>query len=307
MEPGACLAGGGPHCGEVVEGARVDLTRLADDDGRAGADRLQLARERGGVDPAEAVAGDRVDRPPADPQVAQGAVDGDVALLAADDTDRRRARQAVLLDVPAGRAQHAVACRGEAGEVRHLAAGDEAVGDGRRQAEQLDEPGARNFLDHRRARPADVEAGVLVPRRREPVGAERRGHRPADHEAEVAPAGHPDDARLRGGGQLADDALGVARPLGQRPAQRGAQLLDGGGGEDRPVGQPGQVTPARGVRRRACGWCCRRPWRPEPCRGPSRAACRSARRCRRRTARSRRGASGRSSAGPARRAGQRRR
>jgi hypothetical protein len=71
-----------------------------------------------------------------------------VALLADDDPDRRRANQSVGLDVPVGRLEHAVAGGSERGEVRHLAAGHEPVGDLLGQPEQLDQPRAANLLDH---------------------------------------------------------------------------------------------------------------------------------------------------------------
>ena len=48
-----------------------------------------------------------------------------MGLLAHDDRDRRRAEQAIGLDVPAGARQHDVARRRERGEVRHRRAGDE--------------------------------------------------------------------------------------------------------------------------------------------------------------------------------------
>ena len=73
----------------------------------------------------------------------------------------------------------------------------------------------------------DDEARVLIPRRGQPVRSERRGQRPADHEAEVAAARRRDDARL---GAAAISSATTCAPraptLRQRPAKRIAQLLD---------------------------------------------------------------------------------
>ena len=73
---------------------------------------------------------------------------------------RRRSRgsrgaplQPLRLDVPAGAAQHFVTRRRQAGEVRHVAAGDEADAGAARQVEQLEEPADDDVFDHGR-RPA---------------------------------------------------------------------------------------------------------------------------------------------------------
>ena len=113
--------------------------------------------------------------------------------------DPRRALEPVGVHVPARAREHVVPSGEQRGHVRHLAAGDEGGRDAVRQAEQLREPGARDLLDHRCARAADVEAGVLVPRRGQPVRGDRGRQRAADDEAEVAAARNPDrrPARLR--------------------------------------------------------------------------------------------------------------
>jgi hypothetical protein len=150
-----------------------------------------------------------------------------VALLAHEHAHARRAGQAVAPDVPADRVEHMEAGRREPGDVRHLRACDEADRRLRRQAEQLDEPLPRDLLDNRGGRAADVEAGVLVPGRGEPVGRERGRQRAADHEAEVAAAPHRDDSGLGAGGQVVEHLLRIERLLGQRPAERLSELLRG--------------------------------------------------------------------------------
>ena len=79
----------------------------------------------------------------AEAEHAAGDRDRHVRLLAGDHAHRRRALQAVGLDVPAGVAQDRVARRRQAGEVRHLAARDEADAAAGREPEQVAHPAAR--------------------------------------------------------------------------------------------------------------------------------------------------------------------
>ncbi|MEI2721554.1 MAG: hypothetical protein V9E87_15760 [Gemmatimonadales bacterium] len=78
----------------------------------------------------------------------------------------------------------------ETAEVRDGGAGDERPGGVGRKAEQLRQPPERHPLDDRRPWRGAVEAGVLVPRRRQPVGRHADRQRATDHEAEEARAGH---------------------------------------------------------------------------------------------------------------------
>ena len=103
------------------------------------------------------------------------------------------------------------------------------------QPQQLTEPVDADLLDDRCRGAGDVQARVLVPRGREPVGGERCGDAAADHEAEVAPARDGDGAGVGLGRELVDDGRGVRRLLGQRAAERRPQLLGRGSREDRPL------------------------------------------------------------------------
>ena len=145
-------------------------------------------------------------------------------LLADDHADRGRAVQAALLHVPARVAQHVVARGGERREVRHLAARDEAEGGVPRETEQLEQPVARDLLDDRRGRAADVQAGVLVPGRGQPVRGERGRDGAADHETEVASRRLGDDAGVGGGRQLRDHRARIGRLRRERRGERLAQL-----------------------------------------------------------------------------------
>ena len=156
-------------------------------------------------------------------------------LAADEDANRRRAGQAVAVDVPAGFGEHVLAGGRERGDVRHLAAGHErercAVGD----AEQLLQPRARDLLDDRCRWTGYVQAGVLIPGGGEPVGGERSRDRAADHEAEVATAWDGDHTRVDPRDELLDHARWVRRLLGQRPSEQSAQLLGCRLREHRPL------------------------------------------------------------------------
>ena len=116
--------GGGDGLRERVERTGVDVAGLEAHDRRPPVARLEGGRQRGRLDPALVVGRHRLGR--AEPEVAQREVDGVVPLGAHQDAYAGRADEALRRDVPAGAPQHLVAGGGEAGEVRHRAAGDEA-------------------------------------------------------------------------------------------------------------------------------------------------------------------------------------
>jgi hypothetical protein len=161
--------------------------------------------QRSGQHPSLVVGGDG--RRCAEPEQPQRPVDGHVPLRADEHADLRRAREAVTADVPGDLVEHVPPRGGEAGHVRDLRARDEADRRFAGQTEQLEQPVAGDLLDHRGRRPADIEAGVLVPGGGEPVGSQCCRQRAADHEAEVAAAGRRHEAGLRSGGELVDDLL----------------------------------------------------------------------------------------------------
>ena len=180
-------------------------------------------------------------------------------MLADQHRQRRRADQAVLLHVPAGRAQQGVACRRHGREVGHRGAGGEAHRRLGRQAQQLDRPAPGDLLHHRGGRRGGIEAAVLVPRRRQPVGGQAGRQAAADDEAEVARPGGRDEARVGRAGQVGHDRRRIGRGVGHRPAERRFQrrLRHALGHADAPVGEAlavgdGQVggPPQGGPRRR---------------------------------------------------------
>jgi hypothetical protein len=128
-----------------------------------------------------------------------------------------------------------VARRGERGHVGQLAARHVADRRLTRQAEELAEPFACDVLDDRGRRPADVEAGVLIPGRRKPVSRQRRRHGAADYEAEVAAAGHRDNAAVRVRREFGDHRARRGRFLRQRPSESLTQLVCRRRRKDRPL------------------------------------------------------------------------
>lgn len=116
-------------------------------------------------------------------------------------------------------------CGREASDVCHLAPGDEPARDTGRQAEQLAQPLHRDVFDDGRARARRVEASVLIPDRREPVGSDRRRVRAAHHEPEKASARHPGDARLGYLDEISDEFQRLDARLGQRTAECRQELV----------------------------------------------------------------------------------
>ena len=104
-----------------------------------------------------------------------------------------------------------------------------------RQPEQLDQPRAGDLLDDGGGRASDVEAGVLIPCRGQPVGRDRHRHRAADHETEVAAARLRDEPGIGGRGQLLDHLRRGRRPLGQRRGEARAHLVHRRAREDGAV------------------------------------------------------------------------
>src|SRR4051812_27294044 len=122
---------------------------------------------------------------------------------------------------------------GEAGDVGHLASGDEGEARGGRKAEDVLEPGAGDFFDDGGGGARGMEAGGLVPGAREPVGGEGGGDGAADDPAEEARTGRADDAAFDVADKVADDLGGVDARVGEGTAEAGEQLVAGRGGVDR--------------------------------------------------------------------------
>ena len=124
-----------------------------------------------GTHPALIVGGDHPDplTLAPEPEHLERGVDRDMGPAVGDDGHRRRALEAMPLHVPARLGEDRAACRGERREVGHRRAGHEPDARPGREAEQLDEPVARDLLGDRGSRRDDVQAGVLVPRAGQPV------------------------------------------------------------------------------------------------------------------------------------------
>ena len=139
-----------------------------------------------------------------------------------------------------------LACGGERRDVRHLAAGDERVRHATGKLEQLAQPLARNLLDDRGRGRRREQAGVLVPRRRHPVGSERSRQRAAEHEPEPPSAGHARDAGIRVGHELLEHLARVDRLVLQGTRRAPREACRG-----RSPGAPAACRATRGSRPRA--------------------------------------------------------
>ena len=106
--------------------------------------------------------------------------------------------------------EECVTCGEKAGDVGHLAAGDEGEAGGRWNVEQIFEPGAHNLFDYGGGGRGGVHSGVLIPGGGEPVGGQGGGERAADYPAEETRAGGVDDAALDCFYEVVDDSGGVS-------------------------------------------------------------------------------------------------
>ena len=224
VQPAAALVHDAGELAQRVDRAAVHVAGLRADDERAVESRECVA-QRVGAHPPLPVGRHDDDTLRPEPEHAQRRVNRHVRLGADDDVDARRAVEAVRLHVPAHFAQDAVPRRGERGEVRHLAAGHEADAGAAREAEELEEPRRGDLLADRVRRRRGEEAGVLVPRRGEPVGRERDRQRAADDEAEVARPGAADDARIGAGRERVDDGGSVLAVVRQRHREGAAERV----------------------------------------------------------------------------------
>ena len=238
VQPRAVLVRGVGDVGEWIERAGVHLTRLCTDDRRAVAQRR---RERVGAH-RSLIVGRDPDRPPrAQAGVAQRDEERRVDLIADQDLDRRRSREPVGLDIPAGPREHGVAGGGEPGEVGHRRPGREPDGRAGGQPERLQHPALGDRLDRRRRGRARAREPVLVPGGGQPVGRQRGGQRAAGDEPEVARPGAGDGRRPGGGDQPLDHLDRVRALLGQRLVERRHRVLVGDGGAHAALTDPREV------------------------------------------------------------------
>ena len=199
---------------QVVAGAGVHVAGLETHDGGTGRPLRQRGGQRLDLDGAIGVGGDRFEDTGAEAQEAERAVDGGVSFAGGDHPDRRRANEAVLLDVPASTGEHLVAGGGQADRVGPLGSGDEAGGDAGGKAEQIREPSAGDLLDDGGRGRRQIVVGRLVPGRDEQLGGGGGGEGATDDEPEVAGTGGGNDRRLYTRDQLVDDARGRRWVLG---------------------------------------------------------------------------------------------
>ncbi len=191
-------------------------------------DATQRLRQAVRAHPALLVSRDADDRRgPETDQAARGA-DRRMRVGARNHRDARRALKAERLNVPPGPPQHFVPRGSQRGHVRHRRAGDEPDAGGAREPEQVEHPAGRDLFDRGHRRRQDVQRGILIPRRGEPVGRDGRRKAAAGHEPEVAWPRARHEPGLGLTSQPLDDRHGVLRPVGNRAAERGDEVREGG-------------------------------------------------------------------------------
>jgi len=208
---------------KVVEGAGVHVAALDRHDGRT-RPGTQGVREQVRTHPVLVVARDQDRGPLPQPEEAQRAQDRGVRTLLDDDAHRRCAEQPVRLGVPAGRAQHLVPGRGQAGEVRHLTARHEADRGCRWQTQQVDQPlGGDLFSDSHAGRRRE-QPRVLVPRRDQQLGTPGRRVQATDDETEEPTAGVRGDVRAEITDQVGHDLRRLQTLIWQPVVERSPDL-----------------------------------------------------------------------------------
>jgi hypothetical protein len=235
------LADRGDDLGQWIEGTGVDVARLSADEDRPVDSREDLP-ERVRPHPALAVGSDAVDAATPQAEHLERGEDRDVGLVADDDGNRWRPEQPVLFGIPAGRAQHRVAPRGEGRKARHRRAGREPHARARRQAEQVDEPRRRDLLRDRSRRRDRVQPRVLVPRARQPVRRKGRRDAATDDEPEVPRPGAADKPGIGGCDEIIDHGRGVDAGSRHLAPHGTAECGEVNGSRDRPLGERFEVV-----------------------------------------------------------------
>jgi hypothetical protein len=141
----------------------------------------------------------------------------------------------MLLDIPAEAGEHGVTGGGEAGDVGHLAAGDEGEAGGGGEVEDVFEPGAGDLFDDGGGGAYGVERGVLVPGGGEPIDGESGRERASVDPAKEASAGDLVEAAVDCGDEVFDDLWGFDAGVGEGYGEaraKGVQSCAGGYGDD---------------------------------------------------------------------------
>ncbi|MPM21235.1 hypothetical protein SDC9_67679 [bioreactor metagenome] len=231
VNPCTLRPGGRDDPGAGIEGTGVHVAGLKAENHRAGGRSqgvLRFVRDH----PALPVGGDGHHVSRAEPEHSQGDQERRMGLLAGDDGHPGSSLEAVLLHVMAGAPEDLVPCGGEAGEVGHLAPGDEADGGFRRQAEEVEDPFRDDLLRSACGGRGDGEDGVLVPGGGKPVGGEARRKGSPGDEAEIPRprrTGEAGGGAFRKGGH---HVRGGHSLVVQRSAEGLPELLSGRPGAD---------------------------------------------------------------------------
>ena len=137
MDPGVVAARDGNQALEGIEDAGVQLAGLQHHNGGGAGSGGKRLFERGGGKAAIVICVEADEVVGAEPEQAHGAFDAAMTITAGEDADPWRACKAAVFDIPSGAFEHGVTRGGEAGDVGHLASGDEGEAGAFRDAEQF--------------------------------------------------------------------------------------------------------------------------------------------------------------------------
>ena len=158
-----------------------------------------------------------------------------------DQRDLRSPVETASLDIPALACEHGMAGSGEGDHVGETGTPRQTEAGIHGETEQVQHPLACQLFHRRGGGRGRVQDGVLVPGRRQPVGADGGRECPAEDEAEVArPAGRH-QSRLDSLGHPSDDGVGGDAFVRQVAAERGHDLDRISAWPDMAAWQPAQV------------------------------------------------------------------
>ncbi len=250
----AVLAGDFANFADGIESAGIHVADLrAEDDGCGGGIEVKGLgggggdmRDIRGDHAALPIDGDAADLRGAEAEDGERFGHGDVNFVTDKDGNRRRAEEALALEVPAGVAQDLCARGGEGGDVGHLCAGGEAAAAGGGQAENFKEPAEDDVFEIGGDRRKIEERGVLIPGDGDPVGGDGDRERAAEDAAEVASAGGGDGAGAAELLKQGEGFVGVEAASGEWTGQFG-EIGEGFGSDAREAfGNFGEVAAGDG-------------------------------------------------------------
>ncbi len=237
VQPGSAGRG---HVGDVtesVESTGVDLPGLTDDDRRPLMGRERLA-QCAGIEDTLVVGSDVGDVAFTEAEIPQRRKVRRVGRVTDEYPDVRRPLQSVTTEIVAGAGQHLAPGRGKTDKRSHGRPGGESDRAFFGQFQQFQKPAARDLLGDGCGGRSLIDAGVLPPGGRQPIGGNSHGMRAAHHPGEKPRIDITHEARFRRPDEIVDDLGAGPAPVGKTDIERRPQIVGIRGGVQRMSGGP---------------------------------------------------------------------